>query len=48
VTTFTISTTVLADNPAPNMKKVTTNVTWTGLNGAQTYTLDTIYTQVQR
>jgi len=46
VTTYTITTTVIPDNPAPNMKKVSTNVTWTGLNGSQTYALYTIYTQL--
>jgi Tfp pilus assembly protein PilV len=46
-TTFTITTTVVADSPAINMKSISTNVTWTGLNGSQTYALQTIYTQLQ-
>jgi Tfp pilus assembly protein PilV len=47
-TTYTIATTVTADSPALNMKTISTNVTWSGLNGAQTYALKTIYTQIQK
>lgn len=47
VTTYTVASTVVADSPSANMKSITTNVTWTGLNGPQTYTLYTIYTQLQ-
>ena len=46
-TTYTITTTVTADSPSPNMKSIATRVTWTGLNGSQTYALNTIYTQLQ-
>ena len=46
-TTYTITTTVTADSPALNMKSITTNVTWNGLNGSQSYQLRTIYTQLQ-
>ncbi len=47
ITTYTITTTVTADTPALNMKTVNTNVTWSGLNGSQSYALNTIYTQLQ-
>jgi len=46
-TTYTITSTVTANSPAINMKSITTNVTWTGLNGSQTYALNTIFTQLQ-
>jgi type II secretory pathway pseudopilin PulG len=46
-TTFRITTTVTADNPIPNAKSISTIVSWTGLNGSQTYALNTIYTQLQ-
>jgi len=46
VTTYTIATTVVPDSPAANMKSITTNVTWAGLNGTQVYRLYTIYTQI--
>ena len=47
VTTYTVASTVVADSPTANMKSITTKVTWTGLNGPQTYSLYTIYTQLQ-
>jgi len=46
-TTYTITTTVTADTPSFNMKSITTNVTWSGISGAQSYVLRTIYTQLQ-
>jgi Tfp pilus assembly protein PilV len=46
--TFTITTKVVPDSPAPNMKSVTTTVSWTEPNGAQKYTIYAIYTDITR
>ncbi len=46
--TFTITTQVVPDSPASNMKSVTTTVSWTEPNGAQKYTIYAIYTDITR
>jgi type II secretory pathway pseudopilin PulG len=46
--TYYLTTTVVPDSPAPLMKSVTTNVTWTEAVGAQSYLLYAIYTDVTR
>jgi len=42
--TYTITTTVVEDSPAPELKSISTQVTWTEPNGAQSFTLNAIYT----
>lgn len=46
--TYTLLTTVVPDSPAPFMKSITTNVTWTEAIGPQSYLLYAIYTDVTR
>lgn len=46
--TYHIQTTVVADSPAPSLKTVTTQVTWTEPAGAQSVSLYAIYTDVTR
>ena len=46
--TYTVTTTVGENTPAPNMKTVTVNVAWTDLRGSRNVQLGTIYTQVRR
>jgi type II secretory pathway pseudopilin PulG len=43
---YTITTTVVPDSPATNMKSITIAVNWQEPNGLQTYTLNAIYTAV--
>lgn len=43
---YTITTTVVPDSPAANMKRITITVNWNEPNGPQTYTLYAIYTAV--
>ncbi len=45
---YTVTTTVTGDTPAVGMKSITTVVSWTEPTGAQTYTVDAIYTAVKR
>lgn len=45
---YTMQTTVVPDSPAPYMKTITTNVTWTEAIGSQSYSLYAIYTDVTR
>jgi len=40
---YTVRTSVVSDSPAPDMKSVTTKVTWMEGRGPQSYSLDTIY-----
>jgi len=44
--TYTITTAVVPDSPALNMKSITTTINWREPNGSQTYTLNAIYTAV--
>ena len=46
--TYYLQTTVVPDAPAPLMKSVTTNVSWTEAVGPQSYFLYAIYTDVTR
>jgi prepilin-type N-terminal cleavage/methylation domain-containing protein len=46
--TYTIATTVTDDSPADNMKSIATRVSWTEPAGAQTYTINAIYTAIKR
>jgi type II secretory pathway pseudopilin PulG len=41
--TYNVQTTVVPDSPAPDMKSVTTTVTWTDVRGPQSYDVYTIY-----
>ncbi len=43
---FTVVDTVLNNNPAANMKKITVTVTWRGPEGPRSYAISTIYTDV--
>ena len=43
---FTITTGVQADVPDPNMKQISVTVSWTGPEGARSYALRTIFTDV--
>ena len=43
---YTITTSVQTDAPAPNMKQIAVVVSWTGPEGARSYGLHTIYTDV--
>ncbi len=47
-TVYTVTTTVVPDDPSPNMKRVTATVTWTSNAGPQNATVSTIFTQVHR
>ena len=47
-TTYTLQTSVVADSPAPNMKTVSTTVTWAEALGARAYAMYAIYTNVTR
>jgi len=47
-TTYTVQTTVLADTPEPNMKKITVQVSWTEPSGAKNVKVYSIYTAVQK
>jgi len=44
--TYVITTGVLNDTPAANMKQITVTVTWTGPEGSKSYAISTIYTDV--
>ena len=46
--TFTTDTQVVANDPAPNMKKITVTVSWTEPGGARSVALNTIYTAIKR
>jgi len=46
--TFDISTTVLKDVPAPNLKKIKVQVNWNEPGGSQQVEVETIYTAVRR
>ena len=46
--TYTLTTTVVPDMPAPNMKTITATLTWTDNYGPQTYSANAIYTAVTR
>jgi hypothetical protein len=41
--TYSVRTTVVPDAPAPDMKSVTTNVTWQDARGPQSYVVYAIY-----
>ncbi len=45
-TSFTVHSDVQADQPAANMKTVTTTVSWNYLGRARSYAIQTIYTNV--
>lgn len=46
--TYQVATSVVTDSPASGMKSITTTVSWTEPLGAQTYTLNGLYTAVKR
>ena len=46
--TYTTTTTVAADNPSPNMKKIDVKVAWTEQGISKNVQVSTIYTQVTR
>ena len=46
--TYSIRTTVVADSPKPNLKSITTSVTWTEPSGPKAYSLYAVYTDVTR
>jgi prepilin-type N-terminal cleavage/methylation domain-containing protein len=46
--TYHIRTTVVADSPAPSLKSITTQVSWTEPVGAHSVSLYAIYTDVTR
>jgi general secretion pathway protein I len=43
---YGISTAVLDDNPAANMKKITVTVTWQGPEGSKSYAVQTVFTAI--
>ena len=43
---YTVNTTVQANNPASGMSRINVQVAWTGPEGARSYAVDTIYTSV--
>jgi prepilin-type N-terminal cleavage/methylation domain-containing protein len=46
--TYTLTTTVTADVPAPNMKTIQTQLTWSEPSGAKSYVLNAVYTAIKR
>jgi type II secretory pathway pseudopilin PulG len=46
--TYTLTTTVLTDSPAANMKAITVRVDWVEPRGAKDVSLYSIYTSVKR
>lgn len=46
--TYLVTSTVLSDVPAVNLKSIATAITWTEPSGAQTYTVNAIYTAIKR
>lgn len=46
--TYSLQTTVVPDSPAPSMKSVTTNVTWTDARGPQSYDVYAIYSDTSQ
>ena len=46
--TYAVSTSVVADQPAANMKTIATTVSWTDAGGAQSYVTNAIYTAIKR
>lgn len=47
-TTYTVTTSVQANLPGPNMKSITVEVAWSDYGQARTYTVDGIYTDITR
>ena len=45
---YHVVTTVVADYPAPTLKTITTQVTWTEPSGTQSVSLNAIYTDITR
>ena len=43
---YTVNTTVQANNPASGMSRINVQVAWTGPEGSRSYAVDTIYTSV--
>ena len=43
---YTVAQTVLDNNPAANMKKITVTVSWTGSGGTKSYVVQTIFTAI--
>jgi len=43
---YTVNTNVATDTPASGMKQVTVTITWTGLEGNDSYAVQTIFTQL--
>jgi prepilin-type N-terminal cleavage/methylation domain-containing protein len=41
---YTVRTVVVVDAPATGMKQITVTVSWTSLEGSQSYALDTVFT----
>lgn len=46
--TYTLATTVTSDSPAPNMKTIQTQVTWSEPTGSKSYVLNAIFTAIKR
>lgn len=46
--TYTVSTTVVPNSPAPQLKTVSVTVSWTDQRGPQSITVATAYAQVRR
>lgn len=46
--TYTVQTTVVADSPEPNLKSVTTRVSWAEPTGPQAYTAYGIFSDITR
>lgn len=44
--TYTVSHSVLENNPAAGMKTITATVSWTGPGGAKSYAVKTIFTSI--
>ena len=45
---YQVQTTVVADSPAPSLKSITTQVSWTEPAGSKSVTLYAVYTDVTR
>ena len=46
--TYAVATTITSDMPAPNMKTIQTQITWSELGVAKSYVLDAVYTAIKR
>lgn len=46
--TYTVSTTITNDAPAPNLKTIQTLVSWSEPSGSKNYVLNAIYTAIKR